>query len=73
MTTFTINLSDEQAKKLEEQARLSGMKLNDHVRLILESHAEISANEVIGPADERFKRAKEIVFKKNAELYRRLA
>lgn len=63
--TLNIELSDEQAKRLEETARRLNVTVADL--------AKAAINDLVSRRDEDFDRAAERVLKKNAELYRRLA
>lgn len=65
MTTFTIALSDDRARRLEELARKAGVAPEDLLRAGVE--------EWLSRPREDFARAAEHVLTKNAELYRRLA
>jgi predicted transcriptional regulator len=65
MTTLTINLSDEQVKKLQELAERFHVAPDDLVRVSLEDL-------LTRPMDD-FQKVVEYVLTKNAELYKRLA
>ena len=65
MKTFTINLPDETAKKLEALAQQLGVSAEDLLRSSVEEQME--------SLDDDVEQAAEHVLTKNAELYRRLA
>mgnify|MGYP006431109281 CR=1 FL=1 len=65
MKTFTINLPDETAERLEALAQRLGVSAEDLVRS--------SVKEQMERLDDDFEQAAEHVLTKNAELYRRLA
>lgn len=65
MTTFTITLSDERVKKLQEIAERFRVAPEDLVRASLE--------ELLSRPLDDFQKALERVLNKNADLYKRLA
>jgi antitoxin FitA len=65
MSTFTIELPEEQARRLRERASKAGVPPERLLRDGLE--------EWLDHPDTRFAEAAEYVLKKNRELYRRLA
>jgi antitoxin FitA len=65
MTTFTIDLPDEQAGKLRELAREAGVTPEELLRTGIEQWLTRPNGD--------FSEAAAYVLKKNAELYRRLA
>jgi hypothetical protein len=65
MTTITIALPDDRLLKLKEMANRFGVVPEELVR--------VSIEELLTRPEEAFERAVDYVFKKNAELYRRLA
>ena len=65
MSTLTISLSDEQLKRLQENASLLGTTPEELARAGIE--------EFLKRPDEAFRNAMEYVLRKNAELYKRLA
>lgn len=64
-TSFTVNLSEEQALKLKELADQAGVTPQELLHASLEGW--------LSHRQEDFARAASYVLKKNAELYRRLA
>ena len=65
MTTITIALSEERAKRLQELA--------SRLHIAPEELVRVSVEELLARPDEQFQQALDRVLKKNAELYRRLA
>jgi len=65
MSTFTIELPEEQARRLHELAQEAGVSPERLLRAGLE--------EWLGRPDTKFAEAAEYVLNKNRELYRRLA
>jgi len=65
MTTITIALSEERAKRLQELA--------SRLQIAPEELVRVSVEELLARPDEQFQQALDRVLKKNAELYRRLA
>jgi hypothetical protein len=63
--SMSLELSDEQAKRLEERARELGVDPRDLARA--------AVNDLLSRADEDFDRAAKLVLEKNRELYRRLS
>lgn len=63
--TFTIALSDEKARRLEELAREAGVTPEEFLRSSVEGW--------LSEPREDFARAASYVLRKNKELYRRLA
>ena len=63
--TISLNLSDEQAARLEERARELGVDASELAKAVV--------NDLLSrPADD-FDRAARLVLDKNRELYRRLS
>lgn len=69
MTTITIEITDEQAALLAEEAARMSVSVQDLAvrRLLAPSNPEQTG------LDPKFEAAMEYVFQKNSELYRRLA
>lgn len=68
--TITIELPDEQARQVTQEAARLNMTVEDlAVRRLLASEATQDGD----ASDEEFEAAMEYVFQKNSELYRRLA
>jgi antitoxin FitA len=65
MASITVNISDEQLRKLKQLARENNISAEDLLRASIEDWLTYSKNE--------FTEAADYVLKKNAELYRRLA
>lgn len=65
MTTMRIDLSDEQAHRLEQMA----MRLGVDPGILV----QISVRQMLAQPDKAFEEAASEVLEKNAELYRRLA
>jgi predicted transcriptional regulator len=65
MPTVTVNLSEEQAQRLENLAE----KLKVRPNTLLQA----SVADLLGRGDDEFHSIVEYVLEKNAELYRRLA
>lgn len=65
MSQITINLPDERMEKLKQLAARFQIGVADLV--------EIGVEDLLSQPDEKFREAMEYVFKKNAELYRRLS
>lgn len=65
MTTITITLPDDRARKLQELAARFQVAPEDLLRVSLE--------EILSRPDEDFQQAVRYVLAKNADLYRRLA
>ena len=63
--TFTIALSDEKARRLEQRAREAGVAPEELLRA--------SVEDWLAEPREDFARAASYVLQKNKELYRRLA
>jgi antitoxin FitA len=65
MTTLMIPLPEEQLERLKARATQAGVTPEELVRATLE--------EWLGQPADDFKKAADYVFRKNADLYRRLA
>ena len=65
MSTLTIALTEERLQKLEEIARRFQIAPEELVR--------VSIEELLSLPDDNFRKALDLVLKKNAELYQRLA
>lgn len=65
MTTITIELPKERARKLQEMASKFGVSAEELVRA--------SVEDMLTQPEEQFRKAALYVLKKNAELYKRLA
>lgn len=65
MTTITITIPDDRARKLQELAARFQVRPEDLLRVSLE--------EILSRPDEAFRQAARYVLDKNADLYRRLA
>ena len=65
MTTLTINLSDDQSRKLQEMASRLGVTPEDL--------GQSGIAELLRQPDEAFRDALDYVLAKNAALYQRLA
>ncbi|MFQ5897400.1 MAG: DNA-binding protein [Candidatus Methylomirabilia bacterium] len=65
MPDVTVNLSDEEVRRLEELGGQVGLTVAQLVRL--------GVRDLISQPDEAFHAAAQRVLEKNAELYRRLA
>jgi predicted transcriptional regulator len=65
LTTISIQVSDEQAKRLAALA--------ERFNLTVEELAGASVRELLAKPDERFEEIARRVLQKNEELYRRLA
>jgi predicted transcriptional regulator len=65
MTTLTVRISDELGKRLAEIAEREGVPA--------EELAGIGLEDWISQPPDEFERIKRYLFKKNAELYRRLS
>jgi antitoxin FitA len=65
MTAITIALSDEQMQRLQELARETQIEPEELLRVRVE--------EWLDRPEDDFRRAAAYVFRKNADLYRRLA
>jgi predicted transcriptional regulator len=65
MDAITISLSDDELAKLREMAKRHGVTP--------EELARVSIEELLTRPEEEFQSAVDLVLKKNAELYRRLA
>ena len=65
MSTLTIAISEERLQKLEEIARRFQIAPEDLVR--------VSIEELLSLPEDDFRKALDLVLKKNAELYQRLA
>lgn len=65
MAFITVTIPDEQLEKLQQLARDSQVSPEDLVRANIEDW--------LGASNDEFTQAASYVFKKNAELYRRLA
>ncbi len=63
--SMSLELNDEQAKRLEERARELGVDPRDLARA--------AVNDLLSRADDDFDRAAKLVLEKNRELYRRLS
>ena len=70
MTTISIEVDDELARKLQERAQAMNLTINELALLSLREAATSTAANA--PQDD-FERATAYVLSKNAELYRRLA
>ena len=62
--SFSLDLNDEQTRRLEERARELGVDPRDL--------AKAAVNDLLSRADDDFDRAAKRVLEKNRELYRRL-
>lgn len=62
---LSIELSDNEAAKLRDEAGRLGISMEDLARAYL--------SDTLSRQDDDFRRAAEYVLKKNAELYRRLS
>lgn len=65
MTTITIPLSEDRIAQLQVWAQQSGLSPEEFLRQLVEK--------ILEPPDDEFRKTVDYVFKKNAELYRRLA
>ena len=65
MSTLTIALSEERLQKLEEIARRFQIPPEELVR--------VSIEQLLSLPEDDFRKALDLVLKKNAELYQRLA
>ena len=65
MTTISIQLPEDQAKRLADVARRHNLSV--------EQLASAHLQELLQEPDNRFEEAVALVLKKNAELYRRLS
>jgi len=65
MTTFTISLSDEEMRRLENLSEREGLTMEQMVRCCI--------RDLIAQPDESFQITAKQVIEKNAELYRRLS
>jgi len=65
MASITVNISDEQFRRLQQLAQNSQVSVEDLLSASIEDW-------LVGPKNE-FTQASSYVLKKNAELYRRLA
>lgn len=63
--SISLELSDEQSKRLQERARELGVDPRDLARA--------AVNDLLSRADDEFDRAAKLVLEKNRELYRRLS
>ncbi len=74
MTTLTIEVTDEQAQQLAEEAARLSLPIQELAaqRLFASWTSEAKSEEVTTPPPS-FEEAMDYVFQKNAELYRRLA
>ena len=63
--SISLELNDEQSKRLEERARELGVDPRDL--------AKAAVNDLLSRADDDFDRAAKLVLEKNRELYRRLS
>jgi len=63
--SISLELNDEQSKRLEERARELGVLPRDL--------AKAAVNDLLSRADDDFDRAAKLVLEKNRELYRRLS
>lgn len=63
--TLTVDLDEDQTRRLEETARRLNVTVSELARAAI--------NDLLTRQDDDFERAMERVLKKNAELYRRLA
>ena len=70
MTTITIEVTDEQAQQLAEEAERLSLPVQEWTVRRLFAPAKDTGGP---PADVSFEEAMEYVFQKNSELYRRLA
>ena len=64
-TTITITLPDDRLHQLKEIAA--------RFQVAPEELARVGIEELLGRPDDAFRQAVELILKKNAELYRRLA
>jgi len=64
MSTFSVELPDEQAERLRFEAERQGVRVEDLLRKAAESYLSRAA---------AFETASSHILQKNAELYRRLA
>ena len=63
--SLSLDLNDEQTRRLEERARELGVDPRDL--------AKAAVNDLLSRADDDFDRAAKLVLEKNRELYRRLS
>ncbi len=63
--SISLELNDEQSRRLEERARELGVDPRDLARA--------AVNDLLSRADDDFDRAAKLVLEKNRELYRRLS
>ena len=63
--SLSLELNDEQSKRLQERARELGVDPRDL--------AKAAVNDLLSRADDEFDRAAKLVLEKNRELYRRLS
>ena len=63
--SISLELNDEQSKRLEERARQLGVDPRDL--------AKAAVNDLLSRTDDDFDRAAKFVLDKNRELYRRLS
>ena len=63
--SISLELTDEQSRRLEERAKQLGVDPRDL--------AKAAVNDLLSRADDDFDRAAKFVLEKNRELYRRLS
>ena len=65
MTTLTITIADDRAKKLQELA--------SRLKVAPEELLRVSLEDLLAAPDDEFEKIADYVLRKNAEVYRRLA
>jgi len=65
MTTLTITIADDRAKKLQELA--------SRLKVAPEELLRVSLEDLLATPDDEFEKVARYVLQKNAEVYRRLA